>query len=225
MSLKHATGPRAASLKYDILSVLMAYALAGDKHRQRLVLRFLSLITTRYNWQTNELSMGQEDIARLWAVDPRTVKRDLAKLRSMRWITIKYPGARGRVSVYTFDFDQVLRDTRCHWDNIGPDVVERLAPQQHPQTDNKVVPLRRAGHVVKGQGVWSDICQILSDEDDNLFAAWFAPLVVISDGPERLVLSAPSAFHKSYLETHLADRLWRAMVRAAPHLTGFSIAF
>ncbi len=223
MSLKHATGPGAASRKYDVLSVLMAYALAGDKHRQRLVLRFMALITTRYNWQTNELSMGQGDIARLWAVDPRTVKRDMAKLRCMRWIDIKYPGARGRVSVYSFHFDQVLRDTRPHWENIGPDVVERLVPQTQPQADNKVVPLRRTEVATLGQGPWKDICQMLRQGDDNLFAAWFAPLVVVSDGPERLILSAPSAFHKSYIETHLADRLWRAIVSAAPHLTGFSI--
>lgn len=37
----------------------------GDQNLQRLVLRLMSLITTRYNWQRNELTMGQREIARL----------------------------------------------------------------------------------------------------------------------------------------------------------------
>ena len=42
-------GREASSRKYDLLSALMAHGLAGDKHRQRLVLRLMALITTRYN--------------------------------------------------------------------------------------------------------------------------------------------------------------------------------
>lgn len=224
MKLKQVTGPGAATRKYDVLSVLMAHALAGDKHRQRLILRFMALITTRYNWQSNELSMGQADIARLWSVDPRTVKRDLARLKTLGWITVKHAGARGRVSVYAFDFDQVLRDTRPAWPNIGPDIIERLAPALHPRpaADN-VVPIRAQVADVQGQGAWAQICRLLAGEDPALFAAWYAPLAVISDGPDHLTLVAPSRFHKSYLDTHLSDRLWSAIVRSAPELRGFTI--
>ena len=77
-----AVGRDAAVRKYDALSALMAFALAGDPNRQRLVLRLMALITTRYNWQRNELAMGQREIARLWCVDERTVKRDMARLRA-----------------------------------------------------------------------------------------------------------------------------------------------
>ena len=63
MQVIRAVGREAAAKKYDILSAMMAHALAGDKHRQRLVLRLMALITTRYNWQRNELAMGQREIA------------------------------------------------------------------------------------------------------------------------------------------------------------------
>ena len=73
-------GREAASKKYDILSALMAHALSLDPASQKLALRLMSLITTRYNWQRDELTIGQTEIARLWCVDPRTVKREMAKL-------------------------------------------------------------------------------------------------------------------------------------------------
>ena len=49
MLVTKAVGRNAAALKYDILSALGAHGLEGDKHRQRLVLRVMVLVTTRYN--------------------------------------------------------------------------------------------------------------------------------------------------------------------------------
>ncbi|MEL6572502.1 MAG: hypothetical protein AAFQ64_12625, partial [Pseudomonadota bacterium] len=93
-------GRDAATKKYDILSALLAFGLQQDKHRQRLIMRLMALITTRYNWQRDELSMGQTEIAKLWAVDTRTVKREMAKLRSLGWLVEKRAAARGRVAVH-----------------------------------------------------------------------------------------------------------------------------
>ena len=93
MQVIRPVGREAAAKKYDILSAMMDHALAGDQHRQRLVLRLMSLITTRYNWQRNELTMGQKEIARLWCVDERTVKRDMARLRALGWLLVKARGA------------------------------------------------------------------------------------------------------------------------------------
>ena len=42
-------GRDAAARKYDIITALGAYALAGGKHDHRLVLRFITLVTARYN--------------------------------------------------------------------------------------------------------------------------------------------------------------------------------
>ena len=78
-------GRGAGARKYDILTALGAYALAQDKHMQRRVLRFLTLMTARYNWARNHLAVGQREIARLWAVDTRTVKREMAALRAS-WV-------------------------------------------------------------------------------------------------------------------------------------------
>ena len=49
MQVIRPVGREAAAKKYDILSAMTDHALAGDQHRQRLVLRLMSLITTRYN--------------------------------------------------------------------------------------------------------------------------------------------------------------------------------
>ncbi|MGV3695080.1 MAG: hypothetical protein ACO1OA_11235, partial [Paracoccus marcusii] len=125
MQVMRPVGRQAAARKYDLLSAMMAHALAGDPQRQRLVLRLMALITTRYNWQRDELTMGQREIARLWCVDERTVKRDMARLRGLGWITVKRQGARGRVSVLGLDLDRILLDTRPAWPNIGPDYVAR----------------------------------------------------------------------------------------------------
>ena len=76
-------GRSAAALKYDLLTVMGAYALSQDKGAQRLVLRLMTLVTARYNWKRDQLAVGQREIARLWQVDERTVKREMAKLRGM----------------------------------------------------------------------------------------------------------------------------------------------
>ena len=87
MQLVKPAGHRDAARKYDIITALGAYALARNKHDQRLVLRLITLMTARYNWARNELAVGQREIARLWSVDERTVKREMAKLRGCGWLT------------------------------------------------------------------------------------------------------------------------------------------
>ena len=66
---RRATGRNAASMKYDILSALGAHGCAGDKHRQRLVLRLITLVVARYNWISDELMVGQRPRAALLKVD------------------------------------------------------------------------------------------------------------------------------------------------------------
>ncbi|MFC3168052.1 MULTISPECIES: DnaA N-terminal domain-containing protein [Paracoccus] len=209
-----AVGREAAAKKYDILSAMMAHALAGDAQDQRLVLRLMALITTRYNWQGNELAVGQREIARLWCVDERTVKRDMARLRASGWITVKRQGARGRVSVLGLDLDRILLDTRPRWANIGPDYVARMAgADPQPAADTTVVPFRRPD-MAAAEGAWSAARAQLASEDRALFDAWFACLADggVEDG--CLVLIAPSRFHAAYLRTHLIDRLRVAVRRA-----------
>jgi len=213
-------GRNAAALKYDILSALGVHALSQDKHRQRLILRLIVLITTRYNWQSDELSIGRTEIARLWSVDERTVKRELAKLKALGWVSVKRDGARGRVAVYAIDLRQVLLDTRGAWEGIGPDFLARVETAQGiapAPEDPKVVPFQRPGRAVEGQGgVWGQVLALLDARDPALTATWFTRLEEIERAGGRAVLLAPSGFVADYVRTHLRARLLAAYSQVDP---------
>lgn len=212
MQVIRAVGREAAVKKYDILSAMMAHALAGDKHRQRLVLRLMALVTSRYNWQRDELTVGQREIGRLWCVDERTVKREMARLRALGWVAVKVQGARGRVSVLRLDLERIMLDTRGAWDNIGPDFVARVSAGPAPEVASNVVPLRRA-EIHPGQGIWAEAQARLLAEDRALFDAWFAPLADGGTAAGCLTLCAPTRFHATYVQTHLLERLRMAVLR------------
>ena len=214
-------GRNAAAMKYDILSALGVAALAGDKHRQKLTLRLMVLITSRYNWQAGELSIGRAEIARLWSVDERTVKRELAKFRALGWLLVKRAGARGRVTVYEIDLAQVLGDTRGVWDTIGRDFADRMTePSAAPQpADPKVVPFQRAVPMPEtdGQGgLWPQVLDVLEARDPALSAAWFRPLQEMERSGGCVRLAAPTRFVAEYISTHLAPRIVAAYGRFDP---------
>ncbi|MBP0484535.1 hypothetical protein [Sagittula salina] len=213
-----AVGRNAAALKYDILSALGVHALAADKHRQRLALRMMVLITTRFNWQANELSIGRAEIARLWSVDERTVKRELAKLRDLQWLTVKRAGVKGRVTVYELDFAALLGETRDVWSAIGPDFVDRMGgtEPEAPATDApNVVPFQRrpeaTGQGGEPAGAWAQALAELGAREPAMARAWFAGLTDagITDGVQNLI--APSRFVADYLTIHHAPRLLAAL--------------
>lgn len=215
MQVIRPVGRDAAAKKYDILSALMAHGLAGDKHRQRSVLRLMALITTRYNWQRDELTIGQVEIARLWSVDPRTVKREMARLRTLGWLVLKRAGARGRVSVYGLGLERLYLDTRPEWAHVGPDFVARMGgeTEQGDPAAGKVVPLRPAAISPARTALWGAIRVKLEAEDPAIYSAWLAGLsdAGIEDG--TLVLIAPSRFHAAYVSAHLLERLRMAARR------------
>lgn len=220
MQVSQPVGRDAASRKYDILSAMMAYGLAQDKHGQRTVLRILSLITTRYNWQRNELSMGQREVARLWCVDERTVKREFAKLRTMGWFELKRAGARGRVSVYGLDLARILHDTQSVWPHIGPDFVERMGTTHKVPSPDNVVPLRQAPSLAPTQdgSTWAQVQTVLHQGDAATFTMWFANLTEITAGEGMLTLMAPSKFHASYVSSNLLERIRVALFSVDPSL-------
>lgn len=212
MQVIRPVGREAAAKKYDLLTALMAHGLAGDKHRQRLVLRLMSLITSRYNWQRDELTIGQREIARMWCVDERTVKRDMARLRDLGWLVVKRQGARGRVSVLGLGIERLMLDTRGEWDNVGPDFSARLGGTPATGTDSKIVPFPRAA----ASGLWGEAGKRLLAEDPGLFQAWFAGLREGGAEGGCVTLIAPSKFHATYLRTHLMERLLTALRRCDP---------
>ncbi|WP_235962660.1 hypothetical protein [Jannaschia marina] len=189
-------------MKYDVLVALGSWACAGDKHLQRRALRFITLLTARYNWQSDTLTTGQKEIARLWSVDERTVKREMAHLREAGWLVLKRPSARGRVACYGLGLDVVLAQTAESWSHVGPDFVARMippAPEPSPQT---VVPFP-----VQGSGQWPALAARVQAEDPGLYQAWVAPLICVEERDDVLRLRAPSRFHASFLRTHHLSRL------------------
>jgi hypothetical protein len=225
MQLARPVGREAASRKYDILSALMAYALSQDKHVQRQVLRLMALVTTRYNWQRDELTMGQAEIARLWSVDERTVKREMARLRAQGWLVLRRAGARGRVSAYGIDLERMLADTRPAWPLIGEDFIARMEPAAATaagQGGSNVVPLRAAlpvtGAPAAEGSVWAAARAHLQAEDPASYGAWLHVLTEAGLEANCLILAAPSRFHASYVSAHLKERLMAALRRVDPSL-------
>lgn len=225
MQIARPVGRNAASQKYDILSALMAYALAGDKIRQRRVLRLMSLLTTRYNWQRDELGMGQTEIARLWNVDTRTVKREMLIFRNAGWLVLKRAGARGRVSVYGVDLERLGADTAENWQAVGTDFVERMG-QGRPlrATESNVVQFHGSVPPPRdGEGTWSRVKAILYGTGMAEYGAWLQSLTEIEAGQGRLVLGAPSRFHARYVETHLRERILAVARQVDPALSDLRV--
>lgn len=208
-------GPEAASQKYDLISALGSHALAADPTTQRLVLRLITLVTARYNWRKGALSVGQREIARLWSVDERTVKREMAKLRDLGWLVLLSQGRRGRVASYGLDLARIRAATRDGWARIGSDFTARMS-EPEPQDRGKILPFPQADRpepveAADGDG-WDAARRRLRAEDAALFASWFAALRCGGRAGDRLTLLAPTAFDAAYIRAHYLDRL-RAAVR------------
>ena len=219
-------GRSAAVRKYDLLTALGVYALSQDKSLQRRVLRLMTLITARYNWQRDELSVGQREIARMWFVDERTVKREMAQLRAMGWLVVRRQGARGRVTEYSLDFSQIEADTQPVWGEVGTDFQHRM--QGLPEVDQQVVPLPLRGSDVPppdlSQGTeWVLAQSVLHREDPALYGAWFRALTRTGRAGGRLLLKAPSRVHAAYVQTHLTARVLAACRLVDPEVTEISV--
>ena len=218
MRIAKATGPNAGAIKYDILTALGVHACAGGKDRQRLILRLITLIVARYNWTGDSLTVGQREMAALWSIDERSVKREMAKLRALGWLTVKRPAARGRVAEYGLGLDTILQATRADWARVGPDFDNRLSgPDATPQ-----VP---AGNVIAfpaptaGQGVWPRVQAALHGRDPHLYKSWFAALVAAEPEDGILRITAPSRFHATYLATNHAAAILRIALAFDESLT------
>lgn len=214
MLMKKAVGRGSGTRKYDLLTALAVHALAQDKAMQRRVLRLISLITARYNWQNDQLSVGQVEIARLWSVDVRTVKREMAALRGLGWLIERQPAARGRVAVHGLGIARILDDTRGDWTRVGPDLDGRLSAPAEPDPAAKVIPFPQAA-LPSDDTVWGQVSRRLLAEDAAIHRVWFAALEPVDEAGE-LVLRAPSGFHASYVQTHLLARIGAALWAVVP---------
>lgn len=232
-----ATGPQAASMKYDVLTALGLIGLGAEGVMQRSMMRLITLVTARYNWRVGEVSIGRNDLARLWAVDERTVKRELARLKAAGFLSVRKPGVRGRVTTYALELDAVLAASRADWARVGPDYAARLAGG--PEAADADGGAGQGGAAILAfphQGVfeagpdqdrpdagghtgWTAACALLAGDHAGAFARWLAPLrpaAPPTDGRQnegRLRLIAPTPFHAAYVGQHMAHRIEDALRR------------
>ena len=203
-------GPSAGAAKYDVLTALLVMASQGETVEARLALRLSLLITARFNWRKSVFAVGQKELARMWGVTERTVKREMAEMRSRGWIEVAVPAARGRVAEHRIMFETVLGVTMPYWTAVGPDFAARLTGAPAVEEPTNVVPLRRVETPLPETGLWGAVAARLKEQDSAVYDAWFAQLVFVDVVQGVLTLLAPSKFLADYVGTHYQGRLLAA---------------
>jgi predicted transcriptional regulator len=207
MEAHRLTGRSAGVLKYDLLTALSVTALAGSQTMQTSVLRLVALVTARYNWQSDEFCVGQRDLARMWSVNERTVKREIKRLIDSGLIVCKRQGVRGRVGAYALNHSRIAELSRNSWSLVGPDFDLRMR-ERHKADASKVVAIcdfRKDIDVAPAQaerGTWASAMANLRAEAPNLYHAWLSKLELVRFEHGVLELRATSSFVQRYVETH-----------------------
>lgn len=225
MDAKRFTGPQAGSQKYDLLTALSVAGLSGSAGFQTSMMRLIAAVTARYNWQRDELTVGQRDLARMWSVDERTVKREIKRLTTAQILLQLRPGVRGRVAAYRLNSAEVFRLSAPVWDRVGPDFAERMdsfaqrtagpAPEG-PKVVRLPVPAREASP--SQSGPWGRVRARLAKTEPMLERDWYSKLQFEGMTDGILTLTAPSAFIARYVETHHRGPLWGAAEIEFGHL-------
>lgn len=218
-------GPRAGSLKYDLLTALSVMGLHGNPTEQTSLMRLIILITARYNWRLEEVSIGHVEMARLWAVNTRTVKREMKRLQAMGVIVCIRPGVRGRVGAYRLNYRRIYEMSRPSWAAVGFDYEDRMMDIAGERTVVRVdfqKPTLAAPDdlALMGTGTWGAVRRRLKAENPGLFESWFCKLVQESVSEHTLTLRAPNGFVSRYIETHFGAKLARAIDAEMPTLDG-----
>lgn len=202
MDNRRVTGAGSGAAKYDILTALTVAGLNGGSREQLSMSRLTALITARYNWRTDELSMGQREMGLLWGVGDRTVKREVKRWLDTGLLIVRRAGVRGRVAAYRLNLTRICEVTEPIWSLVGTDFQERM--QRLKPGGERVIRLdtiRATLAPPSGATGWDEVRHQLSDLFPSQFDAWIAPLAAHDDGT-RLVLQARSAFAAEYVKTH-----------------------
>ncbi len=199
------TGAGAGAEKYDLLTALAVAGLASGTSLQVSMLRLIALVTARYNWILDEVSIGQREMAALWSVDERTAKRETRRLTEGGFLEVKRRGVRGRVATYRLCIERIYALAPETWSRVGPDFHGRMAGRVLPSSaaPNKVTQLPA--------DPWGAVLHRLREGNEPRFAAWFARMRLVRDTGDSLVIEVPSSFVQSYIATHLMTDLQRAV--------------
>ena len=212
MELQRLTGPEAGVVKYDILTALSVAGLNGTPTLQTSLMRLIALVTARYNWRADEVTVGQRDMARMWSVNERTVKREIKRLTEGRWLICKRGGVRGRVGAYRLNHAQIAQMSEPCWQLVGPDFEARMQARYVAPQGVKVVQMQayaeKRAEATPPQGstspgTWERAMTQLKAENVDQYGAWFARLEFKTCERGVLQIKAPSRFVERYIETHL----------------------
>lgn len=212
MDAKKLTGPRAGSLKYDLLTALCVAGLHGTPVFQTSMLRLTALVTARYNWRLDEVSVGQRDMARMWGVNERTVKREVKRLLTDTILICKRKGVRGRVGAYRLNYAEIYRRSQPVWAEVGPDFEERMA-EFVPDVNTSVVKVDFGKSPVPSpenaehKPEWRHVLRRLKCRTPDLYLNWYANLELDRVDGGVVHLRAPTKFVARYIETHLIREL------------------
>lgn len=210
------TGPGAGVEKYDLLTALSVAGLSGSGVQQTSMLRLIAVVTARYNWTSDELSMGHREMAALWSVDERTAKRETKRLIDAGLLAVKRKGARGRVSSYRLCIERIYALSEPVWNQVGPDFSDRMAGRlPEDQTPPKVVKVDFS-RVKSTDPQWEAVLSELGQANPARAAAWYSKLKPRSFEDGVLSLEASSSFAQQYIETHLMTELMGALHGAYP---------
>jgi hypothetical protein len=210
------TGPGASVVKYDVITALSILALRENQTVQTTVLRLIALMTARYNWKSDHVSVPQADMARMWNVSERTVKREIKRMVATGLIVCVRPGVRGRVGAYRLNYKQVCERTRGCWEDVGCDYDTRMrsmggaAEAKVVKVDfsTKTLPLPEPS---SSDDLWGNVLHALRQTDPANLHNWYMKLQVDAVGDDLLSLRAPSGFVAQYVQTHLAAALEKAV--------------
>lgn len=219
MELKRLTGAEAGSLKYDVLTAMAIAGLHGTATQQTSMIRLIALVTARYNWRNDELTVGQRDMARMWNVNERTVKREIKRLTNANILICKRQGVRGRVGAYTLNIAKLGSISKKNWTAVGPDFDDRMS-KNISQNNAKVVKVDFGTKLVaqtqddtkvQASGTWQSVLQSLKSTDAASYSNWYARLTLKSNKAGTVELLAPNKFVANYIQTHLNTPLHRAL--------------
>lgn len=210
-------GPNSAVLKYDLLTALLLIGFHGAPLAQVSATRLSLLLTARYNWKTDQVSIGQADLAKLWNVTPRTVKREVKRQIDAGWLIVIRAGVKGRVARYRLGQGAVFSESRAFWAEVGSDYVDRMEGLAG-RAETKLIRVdftakdRDASDAPSApQGDLDPLIEALRVSRPDLFETWFSQLKAAAPEGNVLTVHAPNSFIARYVETHFLNAIQAAV--------------
>ncbi len=210
------SGPNSAVVKYDVISALTCVALTGARSQQTIIMRLINLITCRYNWRKNELSIGSKEVAELTFTSQRTAKRTLKALTDLRFLIVRLQGRKGRVTKYGLGITAIFEAAAPHTKPKYHQFCARIIAD--PLGASACVP--PVDFKVEAQACqqWNAICAVIADKSQPLYVSWFADMVgSVTEG--QLTVVCKTNFIQNYARTKLLPNIYGSAEAAGVELT------